>query len=91
MAQETENIRNLTRRVKDLALQKARDILENPQDYDKAVYEQTYLTVLKNSVPRTQEITGEDGGAIALQITGMKIINDSDGGHRVQDTQSETA
>lgn len=70
-------IKNITRRVKMLALQKAQDVLENPDNYTKEVYDQTYLTVLKNSVPRTQEITGEDGNPILIkQITGMEIIDD---------------
>ena len=70
-------IKNITRRVKMLALQKAQDVLENPDNYTKEVYDQTYLTVLKNSVPRTQEITGEDGNPILIkQITGIEIIDD---------------
>lgn len=75
---ETSEIRRKTRRAKDLALNRAIEVLENPSDYDKETYTQTYLTVLKNSVPRTQEITGEDGEAIKVQevITGMKIIKE---------------
>ena len=60
--------------------------LEHPEKY-RAIYEQTFLTVLKNSVPRTQEITGEDGGAVTLQITGMKIIKDPIGGDTVQNQE----
>lgn len=77
MSTEIAPIKNITRRVKMLALQKAQDVLENPDNYTKEVYDQTYLTVLKNSVPRTQEITGEDGNPILIkQITGMEIIDD---------------
>jgi chromatin remodeling complex protein RSC6 len=88
---ESSPIRRKTRRAKDLALDKAIDVLENPGSYDKETYNQTYLTVLKNSVPRTQEITGEEGEAIQAVITGMSIIKDSTGGNPIQDTQSEDA
>lgn len=65
---EIASIKNQTRRVKALALSKAEDILLNPQDYSKELYEQTYLTVLKNTVPRTQEVTGEDGEPIKISF-----------------------
>lgn len=81
MAGEIPDLKNKARRAKNLTLTRAIEILENPQKYDKEVYDQTYLTILKNSVPRSQEITGEDGTPLQLQITGMKIIKDnSDGG-----------
>lgn len=88
---ETAPIRAKTRRAKDLALDRAIDVLENPADYDKDTYKETYLTVLKNSVPRTQEITGEDGEKITVQITGMQIIKDSNGGDRVSNEEPKTA
>jgi len=88
---ETAPIRAKTRRAKDLALDRAIDVLENPQDYDKDTYKETYLTVLKNSVPRTQEITGEDGEKITVQITGMQIIKDNIGGDRVPNEEPKTA
>lgn len=65
---EIASIKNQTRRVKALALAKAEDILLNPADYSKEIYESTYLTVLKNAVPRTQELTGEDGEPIKISF-----------------------
>jgi hypothetical protein len=61
MAGEIPDLKNKARRVKNLALTRAIEILEKPESVDKELYEQTYLTALKNSVPRSQEITGEDG------------------------------
>ena len=63
---DTSDIRRKTRRLKDLALMKAIEIMEHPEKYDKEVYKDTYLTALKNSVPRTQEITGEEGASISI-------------------------
>jgi len=63
---ETSEIKRKTRRAKDLAISKAIEVLENPQDYDKETYTQTYLTILKNTIPRTQEITGEEGEALKI-------------------------
>ena len=65
MAAETSAARAVTRRVKMLALEKAEYILKDPTH---PLYNETYLTVLKNSVPRTQEIVGEDGDAVAIKI-----------------------
>ena len=62
---ETAPIRAKTRRAKDLALDKAIKVLENPDKYAD-IYKETYLTVLKNTVPRTQEITGEEGSPITM-------------------------
>ena len=89
MAAETSSVRALARRVKVKSLEKAEEVLNNPGKYSEEVYNQTYLTVLKNSVPRTQEITGEDGEEIktTVQIIGMKIINDA---NRVSDKEPET-
>lgn len=91
MPGETAPIRALTRRVKDKSLQEAEKILNNPQDFDPELWKSTFLTVLKNAVPRATEISGEDGTAIQVQITGMKIIQEQSGGDRVQDTQPQTA
>lgn len=76
MAAEIKSIRDITRRVKQKALDKAEFILDNEFTLDengrrlvsKELYEQTYLTVLKNAVPRTQEITGEDGQPISISF-----------------------
>lgn len=78
MAAETADLRNKARRVKNLALSKAIEILENPTKHPKELYEQTYLTALKNSVPRTQEITGEEGASI--QITFDSAFKGNTGG-----------
>lgn len=69
MAAETAPIRAKTRRLKDLAITKAIDILEYPEKYSPDIYNETYQTVLKNSVPKAQEITGEDGGDLVIQIS----------------------
>ena len=69
MPGETADIRVQTRRVKKLALDRAERILTNPQDYSSDLYNQTYLTALKSSIPQTREITGEDGEAINVSIT----------------------
>lgn len=74
MAAETAATRAKARRAKDLALDKSIEILENPEKY-RNLYEQTFLTVLKNAVPRTQEITGEEGEAI--KITFDSVFNEA--------------
>lgn len=68
MAAETADIRNQTRRVKKLALDRAERILSHPEDYSSDLYNETYIIVLKNSVPQTREITGEDGGALQVSL-----------------------
>ncbi|MFP5260983.1 MAG: hypothetical protein ACLGJB_03655 [Blastocatellia bacterium] len=74
MAAETAHVRNLARRVKQKALEIAEDVLTHPENYPVELYHQTYLTTLKNAVPRTQEITGEDGEPIRLAFD--PIFND---------------
>jgi len=69
MARETNEIRHKTRRLKDLAITKAIEILENPGDYSKELYESTFLSIIKNAVPRTQEVTGEDGAPLMIEIS----------------------
>ncbi len=66
---EVKVIRDKARRVKRLALDRAIEVLENPSKYSKEIYDQTYLIALKNAVPRSTEITGEDGGALSLEIS----------------------
>lgn len=70
MAAETANIRNLTRRVKQKALEQAELILNDPDHkiYSAEIYNATYQTVLKNAVPQTREITGEEGEAIKISF-----------------------
>jgi len=88
---DTSAVRTKTRRLKNLALDRAIEILEHPEDYDKETYETTYHTVLKNSVPRTQEITGDDGERIQVQITGMRIIKEEIGGDNIHNQEPQTA
>ena len=66
MSGEIKPLKDLARNVKTLALKRAQRILEHPEDYSAELYNETYLTVLKNAVPRSQEISGEDGEAIKL-------------------------
>lgn len=93
---ETAPIRAKTRRAKDLALNKAIHILEHPDKYDKSIYDSTYLTILKNTVPRTQEITGEEGTPITMTFdssfnpsaTLRQTTTDKPEQSEIQDSQS---
>lgn len=69
MAAEIKSIRDKTRRLKDLAIDKAIDIFVNPSKYSEELVTQTFLKVIGNVVPRTQEVTGEDGGALVVEIS----------------------
>lgn len=69
MSQEIASIRNKTRRLKDLAMTQAIDILENKDKYSPQLWEATFLKVIGNAVPRSTEITGEDGGAMIIEIS----------------------
>lgn len=68
MSGEIKPVKDLARKVKTLTLQRAQRILEHPEDYDAKLYNDTYLTVLKSAVPRSQEITGEDGGSLTISF-----------------------
>ena len=63
---DTGPLRAITRRVKLKALEEAEFVLNHKDTVDKELWNQTFLTVLKNSVPRTQEVTGEDGEPVKL-------------------------
>lgn len=65
MAADTAAMRQLARDVKKLALERAKEILSDPSH---PLYNTTFETVLKNAVPRSQEITGEDGEAIKVEL-----------------------
>lgn len=65
---DTTPMRVQARRVKTLALTKIEDILLHPENYDKKFYQELILKIAGNVVPRTQEVTGEDGEAINVQI-----------------------
>lgn len=95
MAAETAAIRDKTRRVKNHILDKylkLADLEENNQlvnAEDKAFLRELTLKFASNVIPRSQEISGEDGEPILVkQITGMQIIND---GTPIQNKESETA
>lgn len=77
MGFDTTDLRNKARRLKNLAITRAIEVLENPDAHSKETYNETYQTVLKNSVPRSQEITGEDGESISIVIS--KEIADKNG------------
>lgn len=72
MAAETSAIREKTRRVKDHILTrylKIVDMVENgdtPSDAESHLYWELTMKFASNVVPRTQEVTGEDGEAIKL-------------------------
>lgn len=72
MAAETSEIRRKTRRVKDHILTrylKFVDMLEDGQvlsDYERGLYTELTMKFAANVMPRTQEVTGEDGEAIKL-------------------------
>lgn len=68
MPGETSALKNQARIVKKLALDRAEKILSNPQDFDKDLYNQTYLTALKAAIPQTRLLGNEDEGE------GLKII-----------------
>jgi hypothetical protein len=67
-------IRTQTNRVKKhildrfLNLADKVDANETLQPDDASLYKELLLTFAKNVVPRTQEITGEDGEAINIKI-----------------------
>ncbi len=83
MAAESNDIRNKTRKVKNIILDKffklseaceatvmVKDgvVLNEVSVEDRALYKELLLTFAKNVVPRTQEITGEEGEAINIKV-----------------------
>lgn len=74
MSAEVKSIRNLTQSVKFKALKQAKEVLDHPEKFSKEMYEQTYLTVLKNSVPREQYISGDPENQTAIPITILQGI-----------------
>lgn len=79
---EISSIRTETRRLKNKATEIAIAILNNAEH---ELYKETFLTVLKNTVPRTQEITGEEGESISIVIA--KTIADKNG---INDSNTST-
>ncbi len=66
--QEPKYNRDVARRVKNLVLKKAEEVLLEGESHP--LYKETYYTALKNSIPRTAEIVGEDGGPVVIQLSG---------------------
>lgn len=85
MAAETSPIRNKTRRIKDLTLDQIELILTGKaikigdKEYTPSLdfYQQLILKLAGNVVPRTQEVTGEDGAPLAISIA--QTIADKNG------------
>lgn len=75
---ETSDLRVATRRLKKKALEIAEGILN---DSTHPLYNETFLAVIKNTVPRTQEITGEDGEAVQI-----KLVSYADNSRVIQST-----
>jgi len=67
MSGETSALKEQARKVKKLSLDRAEKILSNPQDFDKDLYNQTYLTALKAAIPQTRLLGNED------ESEGLKI------------------
>lgn len=69
MSAETAPIRARTRRVKDLTLQRIEAILDNPSLVTVDFYQSLLLKLAGNVIPRSTEVTGEDGGAMIIEIS----------------------
>lgn len=61
-------IRTISNQVKLQTLVIASNILENPDSVPPELYTETYLSILRNTIPKSQEITGEDGDPIQFNI-----------------------
>lgn len=74
MAAESNDIRNKTRRVKQLILDKYLKMAEIEEatgfqtQAQADMFKELTLVFAKSVVPRTQEITGEDGEAIQITL-----------------------
>lgn len=76
MPGETSALKDQARRVKKLSLDRAEKILSNPQDFDKDLYNQTYLTALKAAIPQTRLLGNEDESE-GLKLTIVKYGDNS--------------
>jgi hypothetical protein len=65
---ETSAVRTQTRRVKMKALNAIEAILDAPDSVPKDKYLELLFKIAGNVIPRTQEITGEDGEAINVNL-----------------------
>lgn len=66
---KTHQDRELSARVRSLALEQIEKVLKNPKH---KLYGQVLVKVAGTVLPRLSEVTGKDGGAI--EITGVDII-----------------
>ena len=84
MARESNAIRDKTRRVKDLILDKYLKMAEMEETTGFAnqaqadMFKDLTLVFAKSVVPRTQEITGEDGEKLVIPIYGGISRHNSD-------------
>lgn len=88
MAAETVALRNKTRKVKDhiidryLKLASRIDTDESLSENEAAKYWELTTIFAKSVLPRTQEITGEEGGSLVItfakEVAVKNDINESD-------------
>ncbi len=78
MAAPISEDRKLAAQVRRLALGKIKTILERPavemNDKDKQLHDAILIKLTGTLLPRLNELTGEDGGAV--QVTLIKYAND---------------
>ena len=68
---ETSAIRAKTRRVKDIILDQFLEFADRKtplKESEQTLYHELMMTFARNVVPRTQEITGEDGEALQVSL-----------------------
>ncbi len=68
---ETSALRAKTRRVKDIILNQFLDLADKKtplSESEQTLYHELMMTFARNVVPRTQEITGEDGEALQVSL-----------------------
>ncbi len=78
MSGETSALRAKTRRVKDIVLNQFLDLADKKtplSESEQSLYKDLMLTFARNAIPRTQEITGEDGDP--LQVSLVKYADNS--------------
>ncbi len=74
MPNETSAIKAKTRRVKDHVLDKFLMYVdklaraEELSEFEKVIYKDMLLTFAKNVIPRTTELTGEEGEAVKITL-----------------------
>jgi hypothetical protein len=66
MPGEIAGIREQTRKLKAKATRIALEILEDPSH---ELYKETFLAVIKNAVPKSMEIAGDEGGPVIIQLS----------------------